>query len=65
MARAAIHTLTSFYSLFLMMIFMTYNGYLIAGMMLGMFTGHLFWAVFLPEEWRVGVPRPANRSCCT
>ena len=40
--RASLYTFTSFFSLFLMMVFMTYSAYLIIPMLAGMFTGHFF-----------------------
>ena len=58
--RSALFAFSNFYSLFLMMIFMTYNAYLCIALVLGAGTGHFWSSVFIPETDLLNRPR----SCC-
>ena len=58
--RSALFAFSNFYSLFLMMIFMTYNAYLCIALVLGAGTGHFWSSVFIPEADIMNRPR----SCC-
>ena len=58
--RSALFAFSNFYSLFLMMIFMTYNAYLCISLVLGAGTGHFWSSVFIPEADILNRPR----SCC-
>ena len=58
--RSALFAFSNFYSLFLMMIFMTYNAYLCIALVLGAGTGHFWSSVFIPEADILNRPR----SCC-
>lgn len=58
--RSALFALSNFYSLFLMMIFMTYNAYLCIALVMGAGTGHFWSSVFIPEADIMNRPR----SCC-
>ncbi|KAK9365718.1 Ctr copper transporter family-domain-containing protein [Lipomyces kononenkoae] len=42
--RAAFYALQVLYSFFLMLVFMTYNGWVMLAVVCGAFTGHLFWS---------------------
>jgi copper transporter 1 len=57
---SAMHMLLVAYGLFLMMIFMTYNGLMMLALVAGHGCGHLLGAAFLPEA--AGVTR--IKSCC-
>lgn len=58
--RSVLFAFSNFYSLFLMMIFMTYNAYLCIALVLGAGTGHFWSSVFIPEADILNRPR----SCC-
>ncbi len=58
--RSALFAFSNFYSLFLMMIFMTYNAYLCIALVMGAGTGHFWSSVFIPEADILNRPR----SCC-
>lgn len=58
--RSALFAFSNFYSLFLMMIFMTYNAYLCIALVMGAGTGHFWASVFIPEADPLNRPR----SCC-
>ena len=58
--RSSLFAFSNFYSLFLMMIFMTYNAYLCIALVLGAGTGHFWSSVFIPEADIMNRPR----SCC-
>lgn len=58
--RSALFAFSNFYSLFLMMIFMTYNAYLCIALVMGAGTGHFWSSVFIPEADIMNRPR----SCC-
>lgn len=58
--RSSLFAFSNFYSLFLMMIFMTYNAYLCIALVLGAGTGHFWSSVFIPESDILNRPR----SCC-
>jgi solute carrier family 31 (copper transporter), member 1 len=58
--RSALFAFSNFYSLFLMMIFMTYNAYLCIALVFGAGTGHFWSSVFIPEADILNRPR----SCC-
>ena len=58
--RSSLFAFSNFYSLFLMMIFMTYNAYLCIALVLGAGTGHFWSSVFIPEADPLNRPR----SCC-
>lgn len=58
--RSVLFAFSNFYSLFLMMIFMTYNAYLCIALVLGAGTGHFWASVFIPEA----DPLHRPRSCC-
>ncbi|KAK9315732.1 Ctr copper transporter family-domain-containing protein [Lipomyces starkeyi] len=42
--RAAVYALQVLYSFFLMLVFMTYNGWIMLAVVGGAFTGHLLWS---------------------
>ena len=58
--RSSMFMASNLASLYLMMIFMTYNGILCAALVLGAGCGHLFWSVWLPE----GELGKRPRACC-
>lgn len=58
--RSSLFAFSNFYSLFLMMIFMTYNAYLCIALVLGAGSGHFWSSVFIPEADIMNRPR----SCC-
>lgn len=58
--RSSLFAFSNFYSLFLMMIFMTYNAYLCIALVMGAGTGHFWSSVFIPEADILNRPR----SCC-
>ena len=58
--RSSLFAFSNFYSLFLMMIFMTYNAYLCIALVLGAGTGHFWSSIFIPEADILNRPR----SCC-
>ena len=58
--RSALFAFSNFYSLFLMMVFMTYNAYLCIALVMGAGTGHFWASVFIPEADPLNRPR----SCC-
>ena len=58
--NSVIHTMIVGNGLFLMMIFMTYNGHLMSALVLGHGSGHLFFAEWLPEDPKIS--RVA--TCC-
>jgi copper transporter 1 len=58
--RSALFAFSNFYSLFLMMVFMTYNAYLCIALVAGAGSGHFWSSVFLPEADPLNRPR----SCC-
>lgn len=58
--RSSLFAFSNFYSLFLMMIFMTYNAYLCIALVFGAGTGHFWASVFIPEVNPLNRPR----SCC-
>ena len=49
-AKAAAYAFQTFYAFFLMMVFMSYNGYFIVAMTLGFFTGHIMVSACLPRQ---------------
>lgn len=55
-----LHTAMVAYGLFLMMIFMTYNGLMMIAMIAGHGSGHLLGAAFLPEADDVS----RVKTCC-
>lgn len=58
--RSSLFAFSNFYSLFLMMIFMTYNAYLCIALVMGAGAGHFWSSVFIPES----DPTKRPRSCC-
>lgn len=58
--RSSLFAFSNFYSLFLMMIFMTYNAYLCIALVMGAGTGHFWSSIFIPEADILNRPR----SCC-
>ena len=60
LVRSSLFAFSNFYSLFLMMIFMTYNAYLCIALVFGAGTGHFWASVFIPEVNPLNRPR----SCC-
>ncbi len=60
LVRSSLFAFSNFYSLFLMMIFMTYNAYLCIALVLGAGTGHFWSSIFIPES----DPTNRPRSCC-
>ncbi len=58
--RSSLFAFSNFYSLFLMMVFMTYNAYLCIALVLGAGTGHFWSSIFIPES----DPSNRPRSCC-
>jgi copper transporter 1 len=58
--RSTLFAFSNFYSLFLMMIFMTYNAYLCIALVMGAGAGHFWSSVFIPEADIMNRPR----SCC-
>lgn len=59
--ESALFALSNLYSLYLMMIFMTYNGFLCFSLVLGAFNGHLFFTVWVVD----GQLEERPRSCCS
>ena len=55
-----LHTVMVGYGLFLMMIFMTYNGTLMVALVAGHGCGHLFFSEWLPEDPSVS----RVKTCC-
>jgi copper transporter 1 len=47
--RSLVHALQTFYALFVMMIFMTYNGYLNTALIIGAFFGYFIFQWFNPQ----------------
>lgn len=60
LVRSSLFAASNAYSLFIMMVFMLFNGYMCIACVAGAFAGHLTFAVCMPEE-ELG-KRP--RSCC-
>lgn len=60
LVKSSFHMILAGYGLFLMMIFMTYNGLMMLAMVLGHGCGHLFFSEFLPEDPDV----PRVKTCC-
>ena len=58
--RSSLFAFSNFYSLFLMMIFMTYNAYLCIALVMGAGAGHFWSSIFIPES----DPTKRPRSCC-
>lgn len=58
--RSGLFALSNGYSLFIMMLFMIYNGYMCLACVAGAFAGHLTFALYMPEEELSKRPR----SCC-
>lgn len=58
--RSGLFAFSNFYSLFLMMIFMTYNAYLCIALVMGAGVGHFWSSIFIPEA----DPLKRPRSCC-
>ena len=58
--RSALFAFSNFYSLFLMMLFMTYNAYLCLALVAGAGAGHFWSSIFIPEADILSRPR----SCC-
>lgn len=58
--KSGLFALGNLISLYLMMIFMTYNGVLCLSLVAGAFCGHLFFGVWMPAG---EAERP--RSCCS
>lgn len=60
LVRSGLFAFSNGSSLFIMMIFMLFNGYMCISCVAGAFAGHLFFSLYMPEE--VLSKRP--RSCC-
>lgn len=60
-SKSALFALGNLVSLYLMMIFMTYNGVLCLSLVAGAFCGHLFFTVWLAAPGDAERPR----SCCS
>lgn len=72
LGRALLYAITSAYSLSLMMIFMTFNGWIMLAQIGGAFLGHFYWNWMLPEAAFVVIGgteqcelKPIARSCCS
>jgi copper transporter 1 len=50
LGMASLYGFQTFYAFFLMMVFMTYNGFLIVAMTLGFFTGRWFILIWKPKD---------------
>ena len=61
LVKSFLFALGNLCSLYLMMIFMTYNGILCLSLVIGAFAGHLFFTVWCPAPGDAERPR----SCCS
>lgn len=63
--RAALYGISTFLSFFLMLVFMTYNAYLIAAVVIGAAVGHyMYGATIEAEAILAGTPGAKGVSCC-
>lgn len=69
LTRSILHALSYYVSQVLMMVFMAYNGYFCASLVLGRFAGYFFFAVFLPTASHVPagglIPGDHPKTCCS
>lgn len=67
LSNSLFYTFNAFMSLMLMMVFMSFNVWLIGAQLLGVFLGHLVWSYLLPENVADDslYKKPAKRGCCS
>ncbi|KAH9948938.1 Ctr copper transporter [Amylocystis lapponica] len=64
LARASLYGITVFLSFFLMLIFMTYNAYLIIAVVVGAAVGHFVFSSHIDIESALGVATDAKGMAC-
>lgn len=65
LGNSLLYTFNAFLSLMLMMVFMSFNMWLIGAQLAGVFLGHLVWSYVLPENTKgSSYKKPIKRGCC-